>query len=89
MDTSHHSHPGDRPDPAAERSSRDDAAAEPWAPWWVYVVIIVGANLARSALMSDRGLSSGVQVAAALGLAAVLFTAITVVWRIATRGSGR
>lgn len=70
---------GDRPAPGP--TGPDAEAPSPWAPWWVYLVVILGGNLLRGAVMNDRGLPPAVQIAAALGLAAVLALIVTVVWR--------
>lgn len=70
-------------------SNGQEAANQRWAPWWVYVVVIVGANWVRGSIMSDRDLPAAVQVVSALGLAAVLYVAVTVVWRAMNPGGGR
>lgn len=54
-----------------------------WAPWYVYVVIIVGCNLLKQQLI--EGIPAVANVAITLVLIAVLFTVITAVYR-AMRG---
>jgi len=55
-----------------------------WAPWWVYFVIIVGANYLRRALLPDGG-TPALRVVIALALSAVLFAAITIIYRSIVR----
>ena len=52
-----------------------------WAPWWVYFVIIVGANYLRRALLPDGG-TPALRVVIALAVSAVLFAVITVIYRL-------
>ena len=58
-----------------------------WAPWWAYVVIIVGANYLRRAVVADGG-APAVRVVVALALSAALFVIITVVYRANARRDG-
>ena len=58
-----------------------------WAPWWAYVVIIVGANYLRRAVVADGG-GPAVRVVVALAFSAALFIIITVVFRANVRGDG-
>jgi hypothetical protein len=58
-----------------------------WAPWWVYLVVIVGANYLRRAALPD-GSTPALRVAVALVLSAALFVVITIVYRIAVRRDG-
>jgi len=51
-----------------------------WAPWWVYVVIIVGANLAKQQLIEGR-VPDIANVAITLAMVGVLFALITAVYR--------
>ncbi|WP_433796360.1 hypothetical protein [Actinoplanes sp. CA-252034] len=50
-----------------------------WAPWWVYVVIIVGANYAKQYLIQDWPVI--VNAAITIVLAGTLFLIITAVYR--------
>lgn len=50
-----------------------------WAPWWVYLVVLLGANYLRAAAI--RGSDPMLHVVTALGLAAILFLAVTALWR--------
>lgn len=58
-----------------------------WAPWWVYLVIIVAANYLRRAALPD-GSAPVVRVVLALGFSAALFVTITIIYRAATRIGG-
>ena len=58
-----------------------------WAPWWIYLVIIVGANYLRRAVIADGG-APAVRVVVALALSATLFIVITVVYRANARRDG-
>ncbi|CAO5150459.1 conserved hypothetical protein [Frankia sp. AiPs1] len=50
-----------------------------WAPWYVYVVIIVGANLAKQKLIEDFPVVANAAIT--LALVGVLFLLITAVYR--------
>lgn len=56
-----------------------------WAPWWLYVGVLLGANYLRAFLMSGADLPTVAVIAVALGQAAVLAVVITAIWRIARR----
>ena len=58
-----------------------------WAPWWVYLAVIVGANYLRRAVVAD-GSVPAVRVVVALATSAALFTIITVVYRANVRHDG-
>ena len=55
-----------------------------WAPWWLYLVIIVGANYLRRAVLPD-GSTPATRVVVALAVSAVLFLAITIIYRAAVQ----
>lgn len=55
-----------------------------WAPWWVYLVVIVGTNYLRRAAFPD-GSSPAIRVAVALAFSAALFVFVTLVYRAAAR----
>ena len=55
-----------------------------WAPWWVYVVVVVGANYLRRALVPD-GSTPALRVVVALVFSAAIFVAVTVIYRAAVR----
>ncbi len=57
-----------------------------WAPWWAYVVFIVGANYLRRAVGVDVG-GPAVRVVVALTFSVTLFVIITAVYRANTRRS--
>ncbi|GGN10199.1 hypothetical protein FHR83_003277 [Actinoplanes campanulatus] len=50
-----------------------------WAPWWVYVVIIAGANYGKQHYAED--LPIPVNAAITIALVTTLFLAITAVYR--------
>ncbi|MBG0563853.1 hypothetical protein [Actinoplanes aureus] len=50
-----------------------------WAPWWVYVVIIVGANYAKQYFVRDWPVA--VNAAITLVLVGSLYLGITAVYR--------
>jgi hypothetical protein len=55
-----------------------------WAPWWAYLVIIVGANYLRRAIVTEGG-GPAVGIIVALAVAAAVFIVITVVYRAIVR----
>jgi hypothetical protein len=60
------------------------AATTKWAPWWVYLVLIVGANYLRRAALPD-GSTHTLRVALALAVSAALFVIITIAYRVLAR----
>lgn len=69
------------------QSADDHTTSDRWAPWWIYLVVLLGANFLRSWLLPTGHLPVVAAVLIALGQAAVLFVLITVIWRSA-RGRG-
>jgi hypothetical protein len=63
-----------------ESSSGRPTTSDRWAPWWMYLVVIVGVNHLRRAGGVEGG-SPAVRVVLALSIAAALFIAITVLYR--------
>lgn len=57
------------------------ATSTKWAPWWVYLIVLLGANYLRAYLMPAGTLPEPVIVAIALVQAAVLFVIVTAIWR--------
>ncbi|MGC4750228.1 hypothetical protein ACLQ28_31855 [Micromonospora sp. DT201] len=57
-----------------------------WAPWWVYLVVILGCNYVKQYLVQD--LPVAVNAAITVVLVGSLFLAITVVYR-GMRGAER
>ena len=57
-----------------------------WAPWWVYVVVLVPANLIKQYALGDAPVA--LNVAVTLVLVAAGVAGITALYR-ATRGAGR
>ena len=55
-----------------------------WAPWWAYLVIIVGANYLRRAVLPDGG-TPALRVVVALTVSPILFVVITVIYRAVVR----
>ncbi len=56
-----------------------------WAPWWVYVIPILGVNYLRQWVLPYGTVPEAVDVILALGIAAVLFLAITAAFRATRR----
>ncbi|GAA4936186.1 hypothetical protein GCM10025331_21960 [Actinoplanes utahensis] len=50
-----------------------------WAPWWVYVIVIVGGNYVKQHFVQDRPVA--INAAITLALAGSLFLLITAVYR--------
>ena len=70
----------DRPCPDRPSTTRK------WAPWGVYLVVLLGANYLRGLLLPGSSLPLPVTVAIAVGQAAVLFVIVTAIWRLIRRG---
>ena len=58
-----------------------------WAPWYVYVVLIIGVNLLKQRLIEDVPVIVNVMVT--LALVAALIVGITAVYRAMARGGQR
>lgn len=56
-----------------------------WAPWWLYLVVLLGANYVRAALLPVGTVPEPVVVIVALAQAALLFAGITAGWRFLRR----
>ena len=56
-----------------------------WAPWWVYFVVIVGANYLRRAT-SPQGSTPEARLVVALGFSAALFVVITLIYALRAVG---
>ncbi len=70
-----------RPDRSGHRSERTaHSTSTPWAPWWVYVAAVVGANYLRRALLPD-GSTPALRVVVALGFSAAIVVAVTIIHR--------
>ena len=59
-----------------------------WAPWWAYLVVIVGANYLRRAVLPD-GSTPALRVVVALAFSAALFITITAIYRATIGRDGR
>jgi hypothetical protein len=72
------------------RTTNDQAArtAEthrpPWAPWWLYLLLIIGANYLVRAMLPDD-VSAAPRVVIALAVAAIVFATITIAYRSIAR----
>lgn len=55
-----------------------------WAPWWLYLVVIIGANYLRRGVLPEPD-APGLRVLVALGVSAVLFALITALHRAQAR----
>ncbi len=63
-----------------ERRPASDATRR-WAPWWVYVLVILGGNYLRQAIVPFGTVPQVVDVLLAVAIAAVLFVVVTAVHR--------
>lgn len=68
-----------------QRTTTSPTTAPRWAPWWVYVVVILGANALRQALMPVGTIPEWAVVVATVGLSAVLFVFVTAAFRTRVR----
>ena len=62
-------------------TERPSDNASRWAPWWVYVAVLVGANWLRQYILPFGVLPEIADGGLALALAAVLFVIITAIHR--------
>jgi hypothetical protein len=67
-----------RPEHPAPRTASDR-----WAPWWVYVVAIAGANYARQLIVPTG--ETAVDVALFAAVVVVVTVVVTAAYRIARR----
>ncbi|QWF22210.1 hypothetical protein KM427_00195 [Nocardioides sp. LMS-CY] len=72
-----------------EPASNQPTTSAKWAPWWIYLIVLLGANYARSAVLPGDSLPLPAIVAIAVGQAAVLFVIITAIWRVTRRDKNR
>ncbi|HYZ67427.1 MAG TPA: hypothetical protein VE666_06420, partial [Mycobacterium sp.] len=56
-----------------------------WAPWWLYLVVILGANYARQAVMPFGAIPEWAVVLVVLAGSAALFAIVTAAYRLARR----
>lgn len=56
-----------------------------WAPWWLYLSVLLGANYVRGTVISTDGMSTVTIVAIAAVQAGILYALITLLWRAAHR----
>lgn len=63
-----------------------DAEAR-WAPWWVYLIVLLGANYVRSYFLPGGSMPLPLTAALAIGQAGLLFVIVTAIWRATHRGS--
>jgi hypothetical protein len=61
----------------------------PWAPWWWYLVAILGANYLRQLVMPVGTVSEWAVVLIVVAMSAVLFVVVTWVHRATQSGIGR
>lgn len=69
-------------DPHTPGQTPPRSDSDRWAPWWVYLVVLLGANYLRAFLMADVPLPPPATAAIALGQAGLLFIVVTAVWRM-------
>ncbi len=58
-----------------------------WAPWWIYVVAIIGTNLLKQQLLRDQPVALNVAVTAVLVVAVVGLVTIAYRALATTKGS--
>lgn len=68
------------------RTSTKDADSK-WAPWWVYLIVLLGANYVRSYFLPGGSMPLPLTAALAIGQAGLLFVIVTAIWRATHRGS--
>lgn len=71
-----------RPDPTPNKPKPSGR----WAPWWIYLIVLLGANYLRNFLLPGDSLPAPAIFVIAIGQAAVLFVIITAIWRATRRG---
>jgi hypothetical protein len=64
---------------------KKSAQPDRWAPWWIYLIVLLGANYIRAYLLPGDNLPVVIVVAIALGQAAALFFLTTLLWRLSRR----
>lgn len=67
-----------------DTASNKPATAK-WAPWWIYLIVLLGANYVRSYFLPGGSMPLPVTAAIALGQAALLFLIVTALWRATHR----
>lgn len=78
---------GDRQGSSSQPLAPAHASGEPvrWAPWWLYLIVLLGANYLRASLMPVGTVPEPVVVVIALAQATVLFLVVTALWRLTHR----
>ena len=56
-----------------------------WAPWWVYVVVLVVTNQLRIQWLQPEDLATWLEVALGVTAMALVAAAVTAIWRAARR----
>lgn len=69
------------PQPTANRPER----SQRWAPWWIYLIVLLGANSIRNHFLPGDALPLPATVGIAIGQAATLFVIVTAIWRLSRR----
>ncbi|GAA1487432.1 hypothetical protein [Brachybacterium sacelli] len=67
-------------------TSNQPETSQKWAPWWIYLIVLLGANYLRALVLPGDSLPLPATVAIAVGQAAVLFVIVTAIWRLTRRG---
>ena len=65
-----------------QRQHEQSKTSQRWAPWWLYLVVIVPANYLRRVVLPESSVPAP-DVMVALVFSALLFAAITIVYRAA------
>lgn len=67
-----------------QRQSEHPGTGDKWAPWWLYLAVIVPANYLRRAVLPESSVPAP-DVLVAITFSVLLFAVITVVYRAARR----
>ena len=67
-----------------QRQSEQPRAGDKWAPWWLYLVVIVSANYLRRAVLPESSVPAP-DVLVAITFSVLLFAVITLAYRVARR----
>lgn len=66
-------------------TSNESTTSGEWAPWWIYLIVLLGANHVRAYVVPGGSLPLPVIVAIAVGQSALLFVIVTAIWRASQR----
>ena len=67
-----------------QRQSEHPRTGGTWAPWWIYLAVIVSANYLRRAVLPESSVHAP-DVLVAITFSVLLFAVITIAYRAARR----